>query len=243
MRSEADMFARTLIAVGHQGMPMPRVRMKVEPYGSLAEFSATHPDVELRLQAGWRAEEGFLSITETDASDANVIRSYFDDAPEVHSYEVVHADDEILVIQAQTTIPDTHQAAREAGTLPRFPLIVRGGWIHNDMAISHEQLSRFTAELEAAGVGYEIVSITRSVDVSELLTERQYEFVTEAIERGYYDSPRRCSVTDLANALGVNKATASGILHRAEGQLIKQSLLDRPNGQSLSTRAGEESGG
>jgi predicted DNA binding protein len=221
---------------------MPRVRMKVEPHGSLAEFSATHPDVELRLQAGWRDEEGFLSITEADASDAEVVHSYFDTAPEVRSYEVVHADDEILVIQAQIANPDSHRAARKSGTLPRFPLIIRGGWIHNDMAISHEQLSRFTAELEAVGVGYEIVSITQSVDVSKLLTERQYEFVVEAIERGYYDSPRRCSVTDLADALEVHKATASGILHRAEGKLIKQSVLDRPDGQSWSTRADEESG-
>lgn len=221
---------------------MPRVRMKVEPHGSLAEFSATHPDVELRLQAGWRDEEGYLSITETDVSDAEVVRSHFDDAPEVHSYEVVHADDELLVIQAKIVNPDPHRAARESGTLPRFPLTVRDGWIHNDLAISHEQLSRFTAELEAAGVRYEIVSITQSVDVSKLLTERQYEFAIEAIERGYYDSPRRCSLTDLADALGVNKATASGILHRAEGQLIKQSVLDRSDGQSWSTRVGEGSG-
>jgi predicted DNA binding protein len=233
------MFARTLIDARRQGTFMPRVRMKVEPHGSLAEFSATHPDVELRLQAGWRDEEGFVSIAEADAPNVEVVRSYFDDAPEVRSYDVVHADDEIVVIQARIENPDSHRAAREAGTLPRFPLIVRDGWIYNDMAISHEQLSRFTAKLEAAGVGYEIVSITQSVDVSQLLTERQCEFVTEAIERGYYDSPRRCSVTDLADILGVNKATASGILHRAEGKLIKESVLSRPDGQTWATRVDE----
>ncbi|MFC4440203.1 MULTISPECIES: helix-turn-helix domain-containing protein [Natrialbaceae] len=71
--------------------------------------------------------------------------------------------------------------------------------------MTHEQLSQFTSELEAAGVSYEIASITQSIDVSTLLTERQHEFVVEAIEWGYYDLPRRCSVTDLAEAFGVNK--------------------------------------
>jgi predicted DNA binding protein len=62
----------------------------------------------------------------------------------------------------------------------------------------------------------------QSPDPSSILTDRQHELITEAIERGYYDSPRRCTLTNLANELGVNKATASGILHRAEGKLIKE---------------------
>lgn len=106
---------------------MPRVRMKVEPHGSLAEFSANHPDVELRLQAGWDDGERFLSIAEADAPNDEVVRSYFDDAPEVDPSEVVRADDEIAVIQAAIENPDSHRAARAAETLPRFPPVVRDG--------------------------------------------------------------------------------------------------------------------
>jgi predicted DNA binding protein len=201
---------------------MPRVRLKIEPHGSLATFSTDHPDVELRLQAGWPEGEGLVAITEANASDNDLILSFFDTAPEVHSYEVLHTDDTHIIIQALIEKPDSYRAARTSQTLPRFPLVVRDGWIYNEMTTSHEQLSRFRTELETADVNYEVISIMQSPDPSSILTDRQHELITEAIERGYYDSPRRCTLTNLANELGVNKATASGILHRAEGKLIKE---------------------
>ncbi|EMA05350.1 hypothetical protein C439_01085 [Haloferax mediterranei ATCC 33500] len=39
--------------------------------------------------------------------------------------------------------------------------------------------------MTAAGIPYEVLSLTRSYDSSEVLANRQWQFVTEAIERGY----------------------------------------------------------
>lgn len=36
------------------------------------------------------------------------------------------------------------------------------------------------------------------------------------IERGYYDTPRRCTLTELADELDLAKSTCSERLHRAE---------------------------
>ncbi len=66
------------------------------------------------------------------------------------------------------------------------------------------------------------MSVTHSYDVSGLLTERQREFISEAVERGYYDSPRGCTLVELAETFGVNQSAASGVLHRAEGRIIKE---------------------
>lgn len=70
-------------------------------------------------------------------------------------------------------------------------------------------------------MSYEVISVTPLVDPTNLLTDRQWRVVIEAVTRGYYDSPRECSLTELAATLGINKSTASDILHRAEG-LIKE---------------------
>jgi predicted DNA binding protein len=41
------------------------------------------------------------------------------------------------------------------------------------------------------------------------------------VERGYYDTPRTCTLTELADHLGIAKSTASERLHRAEGAIIR----------------------
>ena len=38
----------------------------------------------------------------------------------------------------------------------------------------------------------------------------------------FHDTPRRCTLTELAKKLDVSTATASNVLHRAEEQIIKE---------------------
>ena len=97
---------------------------------------------------------------------------------------------------------------------------MQDGWLHTELTASHERLSQFTDELAAANIPYQIQSVTQSHDSNELLTDRQQEFITEAVKRGYYDSLHGCTLTELAELFDVNKSATSGILHRAEGRII-----------------------
>jgi predicted DNA binding protein len=62
----------------------------------------------------------------------------------------------------------------------------------------------------------------------QLLTERQQGLVRTAVDAGYYNTPRECTLTELAERLGIAKSTRSGALHRAEGAVIKRFLADGP---------------
>lgn len=46
----------------------------------------------------------------------------------------------------------------------------------------------------------------------------------EAVERGYYDTPRRVTLVELAEELDIAKSTCSEILHRVEEQVLKRFL-------------------
>ncbi|UPM44626.1 helix-turn-helix domain-containing protein [Halocatena salina] len=74
---------------------------------------------------------------------------------------------------------------------------MRDGWQTIETITSWERLSQLKAEFEQADVAFEVLLVTRSVEMTDLLTDRQWEVLTEAITRGYYDSPRECSLTDL----------------------------------------------
>lgn len=202
---------------------MPHVKMRVKPGGSLTELAREQPDAEIRFVASWPAEDGLLGIAEVQAATPETVAEFIDEAPEIQSTEVLHREQQRLLLQfLMPTDPAPHHAALSSEMLPQFPMIVRNGWIISETTVSHDRLAQYKAELDAAGVTYEVISLTQSLDPTTLLTDRQHQFVTEAIERGYYDNPRECSLTDLAAALDVNKATASGILHRAEGRIIKE---------------------
>lgn len=202
---------------------MPKVRMKIEASGSLAKLSKAHQDATFRILTSLSTDAGHMTLVEVEGLDPEIVGDFLEENPDVLTYEVLHTDDRKALIQLlQDSEPAAGQAGRESGNPPPYPLVLRNGWIHSESTTTHDRLSEFREQLNAVGVKYELLSVTQSQDPTELLTDRQREFVTEALERGYYDNPRRCSLTDIANSVGVNKATASGILHRAEGAIIKE---------------------
>lgn len=204
---------------------MPRIQLKFNAGASddwLATVSTEFPDTEFRILASHIRDDGLLGIADIETTDVDAIVRRFDEAPEVRSYEVVHTDEGTVLIQYVVPIPESYDSLRASGNLPRFPARIQDGWLHTEMMASHERLSQFINELDAAGVPYRIQSLVQSSDPFELLTERQREFIAEAVERGYYDSPRDCTLTDLAETFAVNKSAASGVLHRAEGRIIKE---------------------
>lgn len=201
---------------------MPKVRLKFNAPGSLADFSTEHPNEEFRILSARPTNDGLLGIVEAETTDPAALIRCYDDDPEVSSYEVLHTDEQTALIQFVIPPPEPHRASRTVGNIALYPLLVRDGWVTTDLITSRDRLSQFREELEAADIPYELVSVTQSTDPANLLTDRQRQFMTEALEHGYYDTPRRCSLTDLAVVLDVSKATASGVIHRAEETIVKE---------------------
>jgi predicted DNA binding protein len=60
----------------------------------------------------------------------------------------------------------------------------------------------------------------RAGPTSPPLTDRQREAVAAAVDCGYYDSPRRGAVADVATELGVSPGTAAEHLRKAEAAVM-----------------------
>ncbi|WP_303659903.1 helix-turn-helix domain-containing protein [Haladaptatus salinisoli] len=208
---------------------MPRARVKFKPPGNARggpfRLSSERPNDEFRILSAYPTEKGLFVVLEATMADTSVVLDMFEGAPRsrVSSYEVLHADERTVLLQFQLPfVPPPYRALLASGNLPQFPYVLDDGWLVCELTTSQERLSRFRDELEGTGFAFEVVWVTQSLDPTELLTDRQRRFLTEAVERGYYDTPRRCSLTDLATALEVSKSTASVVLHRAEETIIKE---------------------
>ncbi|WP_227380510.1 helix-turn-helix domain-containing protein [Haladaptatus halobius] len=204
---------------------MARVHLKLNATATdiwLTVISTDFPDAEFRILSSHPVDDGMVAIDEITMLDGNAIARRYDDAPEVRSSEVIHSDVGMVQIQYVAEVPELYEVLSATGTLPRFPVSIRDEWLSIELTASLEQLGEFTTELAAADIPYQIVSLTQSYDSNGLLTERQREVITEAVERGYYDSPRGCTLIELAETFEVNQSAASGVLHRAEGRIIKE---------------------
>lgn len=207
---------------------MPRVRVKIDGVAAadrLADISTEFPDAEFKVLAVQPRNDTLLEIVEVSTPDSDTLVHQLEES-EVRSYEVLHIDAETVLLQLIIPVSDSYNAVRAAKTLPNYPVTLRDGWFSGELIASQEQLSEYSDELAAADLPHEIVSVTQSYDPSELLTDRQWEFIIEAVEQGYYDTPRGCTLTELAETLDINKSAASKLHHRTESRIITQFVAE-----------------
>lgn len=83
------------------------------------------------------------------------------------------------------------------------------------------RVEAFGRRLTADGITVGVAA-TAGDDPDRTLTEAQRDLVFAAVEAGYYDTPRECTLTELAEAHDIAKSTCSETLHRAEGRVLRR---------------------
>ncbi|UPM41691.1 helix-turn-helix domain-containing protein [Halocatena salina] len=202
---------------------MPHIQIQLDGTavdGWLATISTDFPDAEFRLLATQLRDDGAFVILEVVTPKGDALAHRFENTPEVDSVEVHYTDEQLVLLQFRTSATKSYDPLRESNNVSLYPTILRDGWFSVELAASHERLSEYTDELVAADIPYQVLSLTQAYDSSELLTNRQWHIITEAVERGYYDTPRDCTVTELAESLDIHKSAASRLLHRAESRIV-----------------------
>ncbi len=91
---------------------------------------------------------------------------------------------------------------------------------------SGDGLKRLIDNLEKGGVKVKIHSVVDLKDESAL-TERQEEILQIALEKGYFDYPKKIDISDLANLLGISKPTLSEILRRGQKKILAEHFRGR----------------
>jgi hypothetical protein len=78
-------------------------------------------------------------------------------------------------------------------------------------------------ELSHEGIETKIVDIS-SMERRAELTGRQREIVATAVAKGYFEFPRKLSLTDLSEIVGVKPSTLSEILRSAERRIMESAM-------------------
>jgi predicted DNA binding protein len=80
-------------------------------------------------------------------------------------------------------------------------------------------LTRFLKRLEKDDISVDIRRLSKVLDRKNL-TPRQQQIIQHALDRGYFDYPRRIDLSNLAGELKVSKSTLGEILRRGEKKAL-----------------------
>jgi hypothetical protein len=203
-----------------------RFRIRLPPDLYIADLSEAFPDATFRLLSGVRSGATAKELGEVLARTPGSVAAAFREHEAVDAYEVLERTDDRLLATYETTDVDLYAFVEAGGFPPEFPIEVRNGFYEFDLTGTRREFDQLRETLEASGTEYELLSKVNKRRSDRLLTRRQEELLAAGLREGYFEVPRECTLADLADVVGVDKSTASGIVRRAQARLITWYLTD-----------------
>ncbi|SFC69299.1 hypothetical protein SAMN05444422_11516 [Halobiforma haloterrestris] len=203
---------------------MPRAQLSVSLPEDvwIHEVSTAHAEAGFEVVTALAGEDAGIALVRVTADDLVSILGTIDAQSDVVSLDLLWTQGGTGLVQVEATSPSLLLPLWQAGIPIEMPFSIDDGTATWELTTSSDRLSELGEYLDEAAVEYdlEFVAEIGSPAANRLLTERQREVLTVAIEEGYYAVPREASLTQVAETLGVSKATCSDVLHRAESGIV-----------------------
>ena len=210
------------------------------PDGSwIADVSRANPRTTYRL-LGVVTDDGvgytLLSVAGPGTDTVDDLRDH--DA--VDRVETLGTGEFETTLHVTAETPRFFDAARRSGLPIEPPIEVVDGGAELEVAGDHERISALGRRLASLDVTFDVELVGRYDAATRVLTDTQRELVLAAIDAGYYDTPRRCTLTELAEREGIAKSTCSETLQRAEERLMKRFIDGLPHDERTESDATRE---
>lgn len=209
-------------------MPTAKLTVTLPASTWIRELTSRHPDATFRVLAAIPRADAGVGLVEIAADETQMpaILDAFESYDAVTDADLVHAADEEAIVQFETSDPPLLLSVQNSRLPLEFPITIADGRASVELTASRERMSTFAEQLDAFGMSYDVEYIYQTRAGEALLTDRQRRLLEAAVRAGYYDTPRECTLTELADREGIAKSTASECLHRAESKVVRQFARD-----------------
>ena len=205
-------------------MPQAKLTITIPEGIWIGDISRAHPSALIRILAALTGDEAGVGLAEITASELEAIVHDVQASDSVTELEILQQYEDTVLVEFETTMPLLLFAVQDSGVPLMMPFTIEDGRAEWQITAPQHRLSELGTQLDEFGIPFTVDEITQQIEPAKLLTDRQLHLVHAAMRQGYYDTPRRCSLTELAETLDLAKSTCSETLHRAEEQIIKQFL-------------------
>ena len=142
--------------------------------------------------------------------------------PSLISYSVMEKQQDTLIISAHTKDNLLLRAIVKNGLLVHLPVKVSEGTADFIINGSRGGIDNFISDLNQKGIQVDIKSLGHFTNdiINHQLTTKQHQVYFAARKAGYYDKPRKITLTGLAEQLGMAKSSLSTMLQRIHNALL-----------------------
>ncbi|WP_418282585.1 helix-turn-helix domain-containing protein [Halorubrum sp. DTA98] len=170
---------------------------------------------------------------ESAAEDLDVLEG-------IEQVETLGSDEFETTLHVTGETPQFFDAVRRSGLPVEPPIEVVDGGTSIEVAGDHERISSLGRHLASLDIAFDVELVGQYDAANRVLTDTQRDLVLAAIDAGYYATPRRCTLTELAEREGIAKSTCSETLQRAEERLMKRFAEGLPHDETADTTAKRE---
>ncbi|WP_258303469.1 helix-turn-helix domain-containing protein [Haloferax larsenii] len=170
-------------------------------------------------------EDGTIVLLYHLRGDLDKVRTYLMDHEEVISCDVPESEDGLVYIHGRPIEPirDFFSLARTHGIVFETPITHTERGLKITLSGEEQTLQRVISKIPS---DIELTLLRkgerkpRESDIISLLTSRQMEVLTVAVEEGYYETPRGTTHEKIATKLGVATTTVSEHLRKIEQRVF-----------------------
>ncbi|MFH5801876.1 helix-turn-helix domain-containing protein [Haladaptatus sp. CMAA 1911] len=161
--------------------------------------------------------------------DLDHARAVFDESTDVVHYDIPEQEDGFVYLHSKISESLTVllSALQESEVIMAMPIkFLSDDRLRVTFIGEHEPMNRLL-DITAEYVNIEIERVSKygSGDrLSSVLTERQQEILTTAVEQGYYEVPRQARIRDVADVLNLSQATVGEHLQKIEARVLSSNV-------------------
>ncbi len=193
--------------------------------GLLEEESAVRVELERIVPL----QEAIIPLFWVSGGDATVTEKQLHDQSQVEAVDVLAVIDDRVLYEVRWS--DDVNGLVQALVESRAKILKASGtdgvWDLRLRFLSHGDLSAFNVALTERQIPVTLRRIYNPIQPAEkpMLSREQRETLLTAYRQGYFNVPRRTTLTSLASAEGVSDSALSQRLRRGLNTLIEQTLL------------------
>ena len=190
----------------------------------LYKFNQKYPELNFYILSKFLIDDKTgLTLFQINGPSVTQFLKDFKDEANRFSSQILFEGEGLVILNVKVVDPWILNILVKTELLIVYPILIKEGIIRIEAITERFKVDHFMTGLEKKGIRAVIKSIGY-YDKSTLLTQRQYEILTIASKNGYFDIPRRISLTEFAKTLHISKSALSETMRRIYKKLTESYL-------------------
>ncbi len=210
-----------------------RIRVTLPSGTVLGDLSRRHPDATIQILDRLPMGDGqtFLVRFEADGIPPEAVEEELGSDPGVHEVWLAGTGPGRRCSVIRARAPPYMPTIERFSVLRWLPMIIRNGTALWTLLCPRAEWAPFLKDLRSRVPAVEVLALgTQTLQGSDgPLTPRQAEVYRLALLEGYYEYPRRISMSALAERLHCSKSSLFEVLARAERKMLRTDLSAYPS--------------